>query len=656
MPFARLGFTVFFTGLLGIGFELAGIRVLSQVLENTVYTYAAALAVYLMGTAAGAALYQRFGAARPFAWLTAFLLGGVATACLLGVGLMGFAHPAYRSAREFFGDTLAGVLAAEWLVAAMAFGVPTLFMGATFSHLVQGARGVPGGVGRSVALNSLGCSLAAVLVGLLALPALGTKGTLLGLASGYLLFLPQIAGVKWMALPLLLAAVFAASANLRLVDLPPGAEVTAHHEGAMATVAVVRAADGHRSLRVNNRLQMGGTAAAMAQRRQAHLPLLLHPGPQTALFLGSGTGITLGAAAAHPGLKSDGVELVPEIVKVMRHFEPENEGPFPVANRRSPIGHWQPATGKAKPAILHVADARRFVRTTTNRYDVIVADLFHPGQDGAGFLYTREHFQAVRDRLNPAGVFCQWLPLHQMDEAVLRSIVRTFLETFSNARGFLLHFNVDIPALALIGTPDPIRLPAGWFEQRLADAGLRSQLRGVGLERPLNLLGCFAASTDALRRFADGAPLGTDNHPIVLFAAARFTVRRAAAPHELLFKFLERCRADPKEFASLLPGGRDDPLTGNLADFISARDRYLQGLVAESAGRLPEAMEAYVESARRSLHFTPGYARMVTIIQLMARTDLERARHLFQRLEAAQPAQPLGRQMLGPLFEADGPK
>ena len=39
----RLSVTVFFTGLLGIGFETVGVRVLSQVLENTVYTFAAVL-------------------------------------------------------------------------------------------------------------------------------------------------------------------------------------------------------------------------------------------------------------------------------------------------------------------------------------------------------------------------------------------------------------------------------------------------------------------------------------------------------------------------------------------------------------------------------------------------------------------------------------
>jgi hypothetical protein len=37
---------------------------------------------------------------------------------------------------------------------------------------------------------------------------------------------------------------------------------------------------------------------------------------------------------------------------------------------------------------------------------------------------------------------------------------------------------------------------------------------------------------------------------------------------------------------------------------------------------------------------------------MLAGTDHERARQLYLRLEAAQSAQPLGRRMLGPLFEA----
>ena len=42
------------TGLLGIGYEVLVVRVLSQVTEDTVYTFALLLAVYLVGSAAGA--------------------------------------------------------------------------------------------------------------------------------------------------------------------------------------------------------------------------------------------------------------------------------------------------------------------------------------------------------------------------------------------------------------------------------------------------------------------------------------------------------------------------------------------------------------------------------------------------------------------------
>jgi hypothetical protein len=86
---------------------------------------------------------------------------------------------------------------------------------------------------------------------------------------------------------------------------------------------------------------------------------------------------------------------------------------------------------------IHATDARRFVNTCDQPFDVIVADLFHPDRDGAGFRYTVEHFTAIRSLLNPDGVFCQWLPLYQMDLDVLRTIIRTFMQVFPNGNGVL---------------------------------------------------------------------------------------------------------------------------------------------------------------------------------------------------------------------------
>ena len=53
------------TGLPGIGYEVLVVRALSQVAENTVYTFAILPAVYLVGSALGAAAWQRWASPRP---------------------------------------------------------------------------------------------------------------------------------------------------------------------------------------------------------------------------------------------------------------------------------------------------------------------------------------------------------------------------------------------------------------------------------------------------------------------------------------------------------------------------------------------------------------------------------------------------------------
>jgi spermidine synthase len=49
-------------------------------------------------------------------------------------------------------------------------------------------------------------------------------------------------------------------------------------------------------------------------------------------------------------------------------------------------------------------------------FDVVVGDLVVPPRSGASSLFTREHFAAARQALAPGGIFCQWLPMHQLSE------------------------------------------------------------------------------------------------------------------------------------------------------------------------------------------------------------------------------------------------
>ena len=92
---------------------------------------------------------------------------------------------------------------------------------------------------------------------------------------------------------------------------------------------------------------------------------------------------------------------------------------------------------------------------------MIVADNFHPARSGSGSLYTVEHFEAVRERLADGGLFCQWLPLHQLDLDTLRSIVRSFITVYPEGWAMLATNSLDTPVLGLVARRDGGPLRAG---------------------------------------------------------------------------------------------------------------------------------------------------------------------------------------------------
>jgi len=614
----RIILTLFATGVLGIAFETAGVRVLSQVMQNTVYTYASILAVFLVGTAAGAAAFHRWWQRRDAARLVTALLFATSASCCAGILALAGSPGVHRFYRGL-GDEPFAVLPAELLTAATVFALPTFFMGATFSHLVQQARAVSGRIGAVVAANTFGAALAPLGVVWL-VPVIGAKWTLLAVALAYAAVALPLRPPR-LALLCLVPAVLAIAADLRILDVPSGSRVVEFREGVMGNVAVVKDAGGHRTLRVDNRFQMGGTAAADAEYRQAHVPLLLHTNPARALFLGVGTGISFGAASLYPGLRAEGVELVPEVVEVIPAFAAANFTPT------------------AQPTLkVFVADARRFVRrpSESSAYDVIIGDVFHPYRDGAGALYTREHFAAVRRRLAPGGLFCQWLPLHQLDEPTLRAIVQTFLAEFPSAEAWLLRFHVDVPVAALIGGREAPLVTTKIVEMRLATARLAGELRRLALGDSLRLYGHLLAAPEDLRAFAGDGPVNTDDNQLVTFLAPRAAYERRAKPYASLLALMRESKSVRAHAVRM--STRAGPEFGErLSRYLGARDVYLQGLVHDAEGRREAAVEAYLESTRLSSEFTSGYAQCVNIATALAASEPARARRILQALIEAQP-------------------
>lgn len=254
----RLLVTLFFTGLLGIGYEVMTVRIVSQVLENTVFSYAVLLSVNLLGTASGAAVYQVRLVGRAFAPTLTGLFIAQAMACTAGMWILIFSAEIY----EFLGPM--GARTAEFGVAASVFMGPTLVMGALFSHLAQAARHHRQGLGIALAVNTIGGALAPFLFGIVLMPSWGPGGAMFAICAGYLLLLPGFRrNAIWPAVGCTVTAglIFCITGPFDFNRLSPGEAVAIHRHGIMAGVTVVRDARQDYHLKVNNHYQMGGTAS-----------------------------------------------------------------------------------------------------------------------------------------------------------------------------------------------------------------------------------------------------------------------------------------------------------------------------------------------------------------------------------------------------------
>ena len=134
-------------------------------------------------------------------------------------------------------------------------------------------------------------------------------------------------------------------------------------------------------------------------------------------------------------------------------------------------------------------------------------------------LFTRWSIFRPRGLLEPGGLFCQWLPLYQLDLDVLRVIVRTFLQVFPEGTAYLAHYSLQMPIIGLIGTTGPVRYTPDWLDRRVQDGTLRGKLHSLRLNDSYALLGNFLAGRDDLAAFAGAGPVNTDDHPVITFEA-----------------------------------------------------------------------------------------------------------------------------------------
>ncbi len=519
------------TGFSALGLETIWCRVLSLLTLNTTYAFSLMLAVLLCGLSLGSWLIggRLDRMTRPVGWFVAIqtLLSVYALSSLL------WAPQVVRLSQWLVPEGGLGLLE-PWfgrplVMALCLLLVPTTLMGASlpiacklYALLVED---VARPVGRVYAANSFGAVLGSLVIGLVAIPHLGTWWAVVVCASASA---AAAAGVGWTyatgrrrpvyttvaataaACAVILGIVYGGAAVTRR-GLESGDVVRFRCEDEYGLVEVVEDERiGTRRMLTNRLHQEGSTLphTVLEQRRQGLLPLMLHSSPRRVLEIGLGTGIKLSALQSPLVEEAVVVEISPGVIRASRLFADYNGG----------IG--SPDAGSASKVQVVCADGRNYVALMPQRFDVIVNGLLTPYRAGVARLYTVEHFRACREKLADGGMFVVWVAIRQIAPEDMKVLVRTLLEVFPDTTMWM-----DGYYLALISTTRPQTFSAEEIERRFSDTAAMQVLDEAGLDSPVGLLATFVAGPQVLDRFSRGRPLNTEDRPIIEFSTPRLGER-----------------------------------------------------------------------------------------------------------------------------------
>jgi spermidine synthase len=381
-----LGALVFGAGIGALATEITASRLLAPYFGSSTIVWANLIGIVLAALALGYWLGGRIADRRPFP----SLLGSIVLAAAVCVAAIPFvAKPFLDLTVEGLDSASAGAVIGSFLAVLMLCAPPVVLLGMVSPFAIRLAVSsieTAGTVaGRLYALSTAGSLLGTFLPALVLIPAVGTQRTFVAIAALLAASSCFLLGARYLVIAAALAA---------LVAVPPGAvkpeagllhEETSYYQ----YIQVVERSDGRRLLSLNE-----GVAVHSVWRPDSVLtggvwdaflaipPLLDRPLERVAI-LGNAAGTTARALGVYyPEASIDGVELDPAVSRVGRRYFAMDENPR---------------------LTVHDADARPFLRSTSERYDLIYVDAYRPPYVPF-YLATQEFFQLVRSRLAPGGI------------------------------------------------------------------------------------------------------------------------------------------------------------------------------------------------------------------------------------------------------------
>jgi spermidine synthase len=517
------------SGFLALAFEIALTRlVVLTVTDSSVYGFAIILSAFLFGIAGGAYLLRLKPPGSPDRALLAF------AACLGIAWLFSLTTPWWDQIPLLMLDlwwrpisAAVRMLANFALVLALLLAL-TIASGYALPVLAAALKAADGGtIGRLFAANTLGAALGAPVAGFILLPLLGLHSTLIALGAGAILCASLAVAY---ARPGLRMAVIAAAPVLAMIGLVlPGSDLNilnaginlrpleyhtyslkdrvsalelAHRKGTVVfhrdtwsgSIAVYMKPLMGMVFTINGKPDGSSYPIDMhLQVISAHLPVFIHGDPKKVLLVGLGTGVTAGSLSLHPGIAEiHVVEIEPAITDVARVF--------------SDFNHRIMDNPRTK---IHLDDARHFLLTDRDKYDIIISEPSNMYVSGMLNLYTTEFYRIASKRLAPGGLFFQFMHCYQADAGIMRGLLRTVGSVFPRTTFWATD---DGDAFVVAGI-DPFNLdPEGWAV-RFRDKPLAADLGRIGIDSSWKMLAAFLYGPGDVGRHTGAAVACTDDYP-----------------------------------------------------------------------------------------------------------------------------------------------
>ncbi len=554
------------TGLAALGYEVAWSRLLAIYTLNSIYVFTMILTVYLAGLSIGSGLSARLTRRDPDrVWLYVGLVQ-MALAMLAPL-VLAVTQSAATWGSEYEYRSATYVFLLEYSMAAVVVFLPTVLLGMTLPLLVSLLPGGESAAGRIVgkvyASNSIGTILGAATTGLVLIPWLGIRSTLMVFAllnfcigcygaaaslrtgSVRLGRLIPVASVLLVALSLLVPF---GTQFIRPVTAGDQA-ILYYAEGNNAVVHIAQTRGAmnrdYRVLYVDSQ-SIAGTSDEITtnQKMLAHLPLLLHPDPQVALNIGYGSGGTSYSMLLHH-VRTHCVEIEKAVPAGARFFVEQNGGV---------VGLEKGLDRSRTDFQLIIDDARSWLNRAVEPYDVITDDATRLQYRGNGNLYTVECFELIKSKLTPFGVACVWLPITGVELEPLRMVVRSFVHVFPHTSIWYMN-NLPNDFMLLIGTPQKLFIDIPDWQERMADPQLAEDLKLIHLDDPYKLASCLLVAEDNVRRFAGDGPLHTDDRPLLDYLTHADMYRDTLAEN---LRALMACRSDIAPYVRCPDGADSD--------------------------------------------------------------------------------------------------